>query len=188
MSSNDWSVVIFRTESDKAGKMLVDFYRYVEDLVGVKDLHFLIRDRVDDDVVFSFRILLESKEKNDLENAIAFQLGKSMPENVFAINPEPEHPFHKYVAWPWRDTLNRRGVERFTLFCNFLSKLSRMVVEMAEKDYFHSEERVEMTHVASWMLGYTEYGLLNVEGWEIGYYDRISDENQACLKHTFKKK
>ena len=187
MSSNDWSVVIFKTEPDKAGKTLVDFYRYVEDLIGVKDLHFLIRDRVDDDVVFSFRILLESKEKNDIENAIAFQLGKSMPENVFAINPEPEHPFYKYVTWSWRDTLNSRGLDKFTLFCSFLSKLSRMVVEMAEKDYFYSEERVEMAHVASWMLGCTEYGLLSVEGWEIGYYDRISDKNHVYLKHTFKK-
>jgi len=122
MSSDNRSVVVFRAEADKVGKILADFYWYVKDLIGVKDLHFIIRDRVDDDVVLCFRILLESKEKTDLENIIAFHLGKSMTENAFAVSPELEHPFYKYVAWPWRDTVNRRGLEKFTLFCDFLSK------------------------------------------------------------------
>jgi hypothetical protein len=186
MSDYDWSVVVFRTEADKVGKVLVDLYRYVKDLIGVKDLHFLIRDRVNDDVVFNFRILLESKEKNDIENVMAFHLGKSMSEDGFAINPKPEHPFSKYVAWSWRDTVNRIGLDKFTLFCDFLSKFSKLVVEMAEKDYFHSKERVEMAHIVTWMLGCTEYGILSVGSWEIGYHDRIDDKNHAYLKHIFK--
>ena len=186
MSNYDWSVVVFRTKADKADKVLVDFYWYVKDLIGVKDLHFLVRDRVNDDVVLCFRILLESKEKNDLENVMAFHLGKSMSEDGFAINPKPEHPFSKYVAWSWRDTVNRIGLEKFKLFCDFLSKFSKIVVEMAEKDYFHSEERSEMARILSWMLGCTEYGMLSVEGWEIGYYDRIDDKNHVSLNNTFK--
>ncbi|MDQ1280818.1 MAG: hypothetical protein QG670_2081 [Thermoproteota archaeon] len=188
MSSNDWSVVVLKAESDKVAKTFVDFYRFVEDLIGVKDMHFLIRGRVDDDIFLSFRILLESKEKDDLENIIALRLEKSMPENAFAINPDLEQPFYRYVSWPWRDTINRRGLDKFTLYCSFLSKLSRMVVEMAEKDYFNPEERVEMIHVASWMLGCTEYGQLSVEGWEIGYCDHITNKNFTYQKQVFPKR
>jgi len=83
MSSEDWSVIVFKVEADKARKILVELYRYVKDLIGVKDLHFLIRDRVQDDIVLNFRILLESNKKNDLENAIAFHLGKAMSENAY---------------------------------------------------------------------------------------------------------
>jgi hypothetical protein len=57
---------------------------------------------------------------------------------------------------------------------------------MAEKDYFHSKERVEMAHIVTWMLGCTEYGILSVGSWEIGYHDRIDDKNHAYLKHIFK--
>ena len=187
MSNNDWSVVVLKTESDNLEKTLVDFYRYVEDLIGVNDLHFLIRGRVENDIFLSFRILLDANEKDNLENTIALRLETIMPKEAFVINPEPDHPLYRYVAWPWRDTINRRELERFRLYCSFLSKLSRMVVEMAEKDYFRPEERVEMIHVASWMLGCTEYGQLSVEGWEIGYCDQITNRNFIYQKQVFPK-
>ncbi len=72
-------------------------------------------------------------------------------------------------------------------FLNFRDYASPACDGLAEKDYFRPEERVELAHVFSWMLGCTEYGQLSSQSWEIGYYDRIGDENHACLKPEFKK-
>ena len=183
--STEWSVVVFKCESEKARDMLVSFYRFIEDLRGIKDVHFLIRDRLDDEVVFSFRILFDSKEKKDLTDRIAFTLGSLIPEDNFAVDPPLEHTLYKYSAWPWSEIISKRGSEKFTSFYSYLSRLSRIVVDMAEKNYFTHEERTELAHVASWMLGCTEYGLLDTKGWEVGYYDRVNDKYCPYKKHTF---
>jgi hypothetical protein len=65
--------------------------------------------------------------------------------------------------------------------------MSKIVVDMAKKDYFSSSERVEIAHVMSWMLGCTEYGLLSTKEMQIGYYDRISDNNHILLRDMFEK-
>ncbi len=65
------------------------------------------------------------------------------------------------------------------------SGLSKLVVDMAENKYFDSSERVEITHLMSLMLGCTEYGSLSAKQMQIGYYDRISNKYQVCLKEDF---
>ena len=51
--------------------------------------------------------------------------------------------------------------------------MSAIVVQLIENDYFASNERVELAHIMSWMLGCTEYGLLRTSGMEVGFYDRL---------------
>lgn len=63
--------------------------------------------------------------------------------------------------------------------------MSALVVEMVEKDYFSSSERVELSHAVSWMLGCTEYGLLRTSGMEVGYYDRLEDKYCSYLRQDF---
>ena len=58
---------------------------------------------------------------------------------------------------------------------------------MIENDYFASNERVELVHFMSWMLGCTEYGLLSTSGMEIGYYDRLDDKYCSYLRQDFPK-
>ena len=57
MTSDDWCVPVFKCKPDKLEDLLIDFYSFVKDLQGVKNLHFLIRDRVENEIVFSFRVL-----------------------------------------------------------------------------------------------------------------------------------
>ena len=99
---DNWSVVVVKCPSEQTQKMLVDFYRYVEYIVGVNSLHFLIHDRVDDEVVLSFRILIDSTEKRRIDEVVALKLQNSFPKGKFALNPEPKHPLYTYVAWDWR--------------------------------------------------------------------------------------
>ena len=79
------------------------------------------------------------------------------------------------------------NTEKFSVFCSFLSKLSRIVVELAKKDYFGSEERMELSYIMTSMLGCTELGLLSTEEMQVGYYDRIEDKSYTCLRQSLKK-
>ena len=187
MTNDDWCIAVFKCKSDIVENTLVDLYLFVKDLEGVKDLHFIIRDRLDDEIVFSFRVFIDPKYKKAIESTIAYKLKNFISEDKFSINPHDNDPLAKFVAWSPAKRIAECGPEKFDIFCNFLSRLSRIVVDMAENKYFGSQERVEMAHVMSWMLGCTEYGLLSTKHMEIGYYDRITDKNHAYLREAFAK-
>jgi hypothetical protein len=187
MTDDDWCIAVFRCKSDVVENTLVDLYDFVKDLQGVKDLHFIIRDRLDDDVVFSFRVCLDPKHKKVIESKIAYELSNLVSKDKYSINPHDNDPLAKYLAWSSKDRIAKCGPEKFTLFCNFLSQLSKIVVDMARNNYFSSPERVEIVHVMSWMLGCTDYGLLSTKHMEIGYYDRISNKNHIYLTEAFAK-
>ncbi|MFH0748784.1 MAG: hypothetical protein V1915_02540 [Candidatus Bathyarchaeota archaeon] len=184
MGEHEWSVVVLKFNPENVKDIVTDFYKFVDHLVGVKSTHFLISDRIDNMVVFSFRVLLETEEKKHIEDIIAIELKDLLPEENFAINPGSDHPLHAFVQWPWRDRVKKDGLEKFSLFYSFLAQLSRITVEMAEKNYFNSEERVEMAHLASGVLGCTEYGLLCTKEMRVGYYDRIKDTYIPYLSMT----
>lgn len=185
MIGDSWFVAVFRCRSENIDNFLIDFYNFVKGTEGVRDLHFLIRDRTDDEVVFSFRVLTDSKIKQIVISKISYKLKNLMPEDKFAIDPNSENPLSKYSAWSPRERVAMYGAEKFTIFCSFLSQMSKIVVDMAQKRYFSSGERIEMVHNISWMLGCTEYGLLTTTHMEVGYYDRIKDKYCSYLKQSF---
>ena len=186
MIDDEWSVVVFKCPPEQTKKHLIDFYRYVEYLVGVKSVHFLIRDRLDEEVVVSFRILLDPAEKTHVKEAIILQLQHSFPEGMFVLDPEPEHPLYPYVAWDWKDRVSKYSPEKLKTFYHSLAQLSRLMVDMAENDYFNFQERVEMVHLSCWMLGCAEYGLLSTREMKVGYYDHIEDKYHSHLTYAFK--
>jgi len=188
MAVDDWCVAVFRCKPADVRRVLVSFYGFVKDLEGVKSLHFVIRDRLKDDVVFSFRVLVDSKDKQIVKSKINYKLGTLMASGRFAVDPDTKDPLEKYVAWSPDERIAKYGPKKFMDFCDLLSKLSRLVLQMARKRYFESNDRVEMAHVMSWMLGCTEYGILSTEHWEVGYYDRIDDRYCQYLKHDFRSK
>jgi hypothetical protein len=55
--STEWCVAVFKCSSGSVKKVLVEVYRFADGLKGVRSLHFLITDRVGDEVVFSFRVI-----------------------------------------------------------------------------------------------------------------------------------
>jgi hypothetical protein len=187
MIRSDWIVAVLKCKPDKVQNLLVDFYSFVEDVHGVKDLHFLIRDRVEGEVAFSFRVLVDTKDKEVIKSKIAYKLGSLLPKNKFSTDPSKRSIFAKYVAWSPEERVEKCGKRKFARFCKILSKMSKLVVEMARKKYFDSAERVEIAHVMSWMLGCTEYGLLSATHMEVGYYDRIKDRSHPYLKQSFDK-
>lgn len=187
MEKQEWCVVVFECRPDYVQNVLVDFYEFVENLKGIEDLHFLIRDRLDDYVIFSFRILMKAEDKKTLKSKIKYKLSSIIPEKKFVIDPSEENALYKYVAWNYKERIDKLGQERFDVFCNFLGQLSRVVVDMAKKGCFGSVERVEMAHVASWMLGCTEYSILTTIHMEMGYYDRIEDRYQPYQKQSLGK-
>lgn len=187
MSVDSWSVAVLRCIADKTGNILLGLYDFVKSIEGVSDLHFLIRDRIDDDVVLSIRMLLESQHARVVKSKVAFKLGTMLSEDKFAVDPDAENPLEKYVAWQPDKRIAESGPEKFAAFCRFLSRLSRIAVDMIREDYFNSAERVEMVHLVSWVLGCIEYSLMSPAHWEVGYYDRLEDKACPYLKQDFPK-
>jgi hypothetical protein len=189
---NDWLVTIFKCDSSKAKKILVDLYDFMNDVEGVEDQHFLIRDRIENEIIFSFRILGKEKDRRVIASKIKYKLGNLISEENFVVEPTPDHQMYKYGAWPWRNTLEERGNEKFNAFCSFLSRLSALVIEMAKQDYFSSSERFEMAHVFSWMLGCTEELRLlpfkTMNSIMVGYFDRIENKYHTLSRGDFPKK
>ena len=72
-TSSEWSVAVFKCNPDSIKRVLVEVYRFADDLKGVRSLHFLIKDKVEDEVVFSFRVLVELKFKEIVKNQINIQ-------------------------------------------------------------------------------------------------------------------
>jgi hypothetical protein len=183
--SNEWCVAVFKCSPDSVKKVLVEVYRFADDLKGVRSLHFLIRDRVEDEVVFSFRVMVEPKFKEIVKTKLAYKLGTLLSEDKYVINPDAGNSFVQYVAWLPDKRIADFGQSKFNQFIDLLKNLSALVVQMIENDYFASNGRVELAHVMSWMLGCTEYGLLRTSGMEVGYYDRLEDKYCSYLRQDF---
>jgi hypothetical protein len=66
--SNEWFVAIFKCYASDVKKKIVEFYRFVDELKGVQSLHFLIRDRIEDEIIFSFRVMVNPKYKEIIKN------------------------------------------------------------------------------------------------------------------------
>jgi len=185
--SNEWCVAVFKCSPDSVKKVLVEVYRFADDLKGVRSLHFLVRDRVEDEVVFSFRVMVEPKFKEMVKTKLAYKLGTLLSEDKYVIDPAAGNGLEQYVAWLPGKKIVDFGQSKFNQFIDLLKNMSAIVVQIIENDYFASNERVELAHFMSWMLGCTEYGLLSTSGMEIGYYDRLDDKYCSYLRQDFPK-
>jgi hypothetical protein len=185
--NEEWCVAVFKCKPKNIEKMVPDFYGFVKDLEGVESLHFLVRDRLKNCVVFSFRVLVKPRAKSVVQSKMTYKLGSLLKKQDFAVNPEANNPLSKYVAWSPKERAAESGPKKFEQFCSTLDRMSRLVLWMLENEYFSSSERVEIAHVMSWMLGCTEYGLLSKKQWEVGYYDRIEDKYYKYLEQEFLK-
>ena len=56
---NDWCVSVFKIKPETIKNTVTELYHFTESLDGVISLHFMIKDRLDEEVVFSFRVLIE---------------------------------------------------------------------------------------------------------------------------------
>jgi hypothetical protein len=181
----DWSFAVFKVKPETIKTTVVDFYRFVEDLEGVVSLHFLIKDRVDEDVVFSFRVLSDPNQLKIVSSKMKYKLGLLLEKDAFSVDPEADDQLAKYIAWSIDDRIAKSGADEFEKFYKLLDTISRLAIDMLESDYFGSSERVELAHFTSWILGCTEYGVLDTKHWELGYFDRIENRYHCYLRKDF---
>ena len=78
-------MAVFKCRPDSVKKVPVEFYRFADDLKGVRSLHFLIRDSVEDEVVFSFRVMVELKFKEIVKSNLAYKLGTLLSEKNMSL-------------------------------------------------------------------------------------------------------
>jgi hypothetical protein len=184
MTDGHWCVAVFKCTAENIRNVLLDFYDFMKDVEDVKSLHFLIRDRVEKEIVVSFRVLPTEKTREVVRSKMNYKLETLVP-GKFAVDPDAKNPLNKYVAWSNGERVSESGVDKFPEFCDLLCKMSGLVIEMLKKNYFDTGERVEAAHVMSWMFGCTEYGKMSPTHWELGYYDRIEDKCCPYLRQDF---
>src|SRR5271169_6553004 len=97
-TSSEWCVAVFKCRYNSVKKVLVEIYRFADDLKGVRSLHFLIRDRVEDEVVFSFRVMVEPKFKEMIKTNLACKIGTLLSEDKYVVDPVAGNCFEQYVA------------------------------------------------------------------------------------------
>ncbi len=131
--------------------------------------------------------MVEPKFKEMVKINLSCKLGTLLSEDKYVINPVVGNSLEQYVAWLPEKRIVDFGQIKFNLFIDLLKNLSALVVQMIESDYFASNQRVELAHVVSWMLGCTEYGMLRTSGMEVGYYDRLEDKYCSYLRQVFPK-
>lgn len=151
IASNEWCVAVFKCSPESVKKVLVEVYRFADDLKGVRSLHFLVRDRVEDEVVFSFRVMVEPKFKEIIKSKLSYKLGTLLSEDKYVIDPAAGNSLEQYVAWLPEKRIADFGQNKFNLFIDLLKNLSALVVQMIENNYFASNERVELAHIMVWM-------------------------------------
>lgn len=177
-------MAVFKCTAENIRDVLLDFYDFMKDVEDVKSLHFLIRDRVEKEIIVSFRVLPTEKTREIVRSKMNYKLETLVP-GKFAVDPDAKNPLNKYVAWGNGERMSKSGVDKLPEFCDLLWKMSGLVIEMLKNDYFDTGERVEVAHVMSWMLGCTEYGKMSPTHWEVGYYDRIEDKCCPYLRQNF---
>lgn len=106
-----WCVAVFKCEPKSVTKCLVEFYDFVKDIEDVKSLHFLIRDRVGKEVVFSFRVLMDGEKKKAVESKMLYKLRTLISDGKFAIDPDEKSNFRKFVAWEPEEMIDRSNDE-----------------------------------------------------------------------------
>jgi len=95
---NEWCVTVFKCSPASVKKVLVELYRFTDDLKGVRSLHFLIRDRIEDEVVFSFRIKVEPKFKEIIKSKLAYKLDTLLSKDKYVIDPTAENSLGQYCG------------------------------------------------------------------------------------------
>jgi hypothetical protein len=76
-------------------------------------LHFLLRDRVEDEVVVSFRVMVEPKFKEIVKTKLACKLGTLLSVDEYAIDPAAGNSLEKYVAWLPEQRITDYGQSKF---------------------------------------------------------------------------
>ena len=107
-------------------------------LVGVKSVHFLVRDRMDDETPFSFKGMVDPQQKRLIKRKMTYELGTYFQGDRFAIDPASDSPLHGYAAWDLEKRIVAQGLKKVEVFTDFLCAISRLLVEKVEKEYFAS--------------------------------------------------
>lgn len=87
----------------------------------------MVADRIDGEIVFSFRVMVEPKLKEIIKSKSAFILNTLVGADRFGIDPESD--LRQYVSWFPEKKLAHVGPARFTSFIDFLKNLSALVVD-----------------------------------------------------------
>jgi hypothetical protein len=143
--ADEWCVSVFKCKPEQVKGAVPEFYRFVNSLEGVKSSHFLVRDRVDDEAVFSFRVIVDPRQKRVIKSKIAYKLGTLLSDDKFAVEPSSDGPLYSFAAWEPKRLISEVGSKKFDDLTKFLRDISKLTVKMIKKRLFRFK-RKSRTH------------------------------------------
>ncbi len=163
----DWTVAVFKCEKTGWKKVLIALVDVVDRLQKqgkAKSFHYTIReiDQTDDKPWISFRVYRDREFADDIEKALDAILFKEIGEGNYQVPPkDPEFKGHiNFLPYdePEKVATHWGTPDNWNRFCEFLNRLSVLVVDLARQDQFEGEKRQEIGHLALNMLGLREVG------------------------------
>mgnify|MGYP005850079753 CR=1 FL=1 len=113
--ADELCVAVFKCKPEEIKSVLPEFCNFVNGLQGVKSSHFLIRDRVDDEAVFSFRVMVNPKLKHVIKSKLSYKLG-TLLSTKFAVELPLDNSLQEFVAWEPEKKVAECGLQKFDDF------------------------------------------------------------------------
>jgi len=143
----NWTVIVFMCPAESWQRVLIEMFSHLRRINEAQLPHFLIRSFDQGRYVVSLRILREPSAAHIVEGS----LNKFLVErNLEIIGANRTDRLSGWIS-EWNDHWNRPR-------CEALNHLSEVVVLLAENELFHPEDRRDMAHYYTIMLGLYEVG------------------------------
>lgn len=164
--AESWTVLGVECPKKDWPQVLISLSHFLDQLAQVKSHHFLVRYYHEDRIFASFRIFSDPNDKDMVKYKLEEKGKKLSNLFLFDIDPAPGTARRKSHGWtgPFSNHKIWGGEETWATCCDFLSRMSKIVVEMAEKGHFDFPRRHKIAHLMVNMLALRE--------WPVAYPDQ----------------
>jgi len=162
---DNWSVFFFETSSVGAKRVIVDLFHYVQEIKGASLPHFMIREcMATRKLGVSLRVLRSKGNAKTVDGKLA----KFFDQKGLHCEREPKGNRHAWLAKGTRNAIwNKRR-------CDFLYRLSSLVVFLAENEIFEARDKCLSAHYFVNMLGLQEATVSGSN--QVYFLDTVSGE------------
>lgn len=158
LEAEDWSVAVVKCRMEDLAKIIVGLSDVLEDLKAALSYHFTLRDSTNQDIWLSFRVCRAREDADIVESTMRGKLNEMISKDRFEVPPTSKKFEDRIKFSPFTESRERVanywGTEdNWKTFCEFLNRLSIIVVDMVRKNQYDANKRVDIGHLLMNMLG-----------------------------------
>ena len=91
--------------------------------------------------------MVDPKQERLVKSKTTYKLGTLFSTGKFTVEPASGNSLQEHVAWELEKRVTDHGLKKSDDFTDFLCSMSKLVVEIVEKEYFASNGRVELAYI-----------------------------------------